>query len=142
MKSSTLAAGALRSTLLAALVAVLVPGMPGTALGGDPSTSPPTSGQIAAQNTRGSTNQDDTGHDTTGQGNADQSNASKDSAVVVPYQKRPAPSYRVSLTDGRLFFLTSLEETDTGYVLHTLEGEVIKVDRSEVEKIVKLEKGE
>ncbi|MGA8259717.1 MAG: hypothetical protein WB783_05830 [Arenicellales bacterium] len=138
MKPSTLAAGTLRSTLLAALAALLVPGIPGTALGGEPSTSPTTTGQTAAENAaHDSTKQGDTSH-----GTASQGNTPKENAVVVPYQKRPAPSYRISLTDGRLFFLTSLEETDTGYVLHTLEGEVIKVDKSQVEKIVKLEKGE
>jgi len=60
--------------------------------------------------------------------------------TVEPYKSRPAPSYRVSLKDGRLFFLTKLDETDSGYVLHTLEGEDIEVDESEVDNIVELEK--
>lgn len=57
---------------------------------------------------------------------------------VAPYVKRAKPTHRVSLTDGRVFFVKSLEETESGYVLHTLEDEDIEVDGSEVEEIVKL----
>lgn len=78
---------------------------------------------------------DDAGTAATGAGQKQQQKV-----TVEPYKARPAPSYRVSLKDGRLFFLTKLDETGSGYVLHTLEGEDIEVDKSEVENIVDLEK--
>lgn len=60
----------------------------------------------------------------------------QDKITVVPYKTRSAPSHQVSLRDGRVFFLTELEETETGFVLHTMEDETIEVERDEVEKIV------
>jgi len=72
---------------------------------------------------------------------AAQSNTGASKAVVAPYESRPPPSHRVSLTDGRLFFLRKLEETDTGYVLHTMEKETIEVPASEVSEIVELNSG-
>lgn len=71
---------------------------------------------------------------------ADSGQKQQEKAVAVPYKSRPAPSYRISLKDGRLFFLTGLDRTDSGYVLHTLEGEDIQVDESQVEEIVELNK--
>lgn len=62
-----------------------------------------------------------------------------DKVTVTPYETRPAPSHRVSLHDDRVFFLKKLEETDDGFVLHTMEDEVIEVERSEVAEIVELE---
>lgn len=59
-----------------------------------------------------------------------------DKAVVVPYETRPAPSHRVSLRDDRVYFLKKLEKTDNGFVLHTLEGETIEVEQSQVAEIV------
>lgn len=59
-----------------------------------------------------------------------------DKAVVVPYKTRQAPSHRVSLRDDRVFFLKRLEETDGGFVLHTMENETIEVEQSEVAEIV------
>jgi len=63
-----------------------------------------------------------------------------DKAVVTPYETRPAPSHRVSLHDDRVYFVKQLEETGNGFVLHTLEGETIEVDRSEVAEIVQFRK--
>jgi hypothetical protein len=60
----------------------------------------------------------------------------QDKVMVVPYKSRPAPSHRVSLHDGRVFFLTRLEETETGFVLHTTEEETIEVRRDEVAEVV------
>lgn len=60
----------------------------------------------------------------------------QDKVMVVPYKSRPAPSHRVSLHDGRVFFLTRLEETDTGFVLHTMEEETIEVQRDAVAEVV------
>ena len=111
MKPFSFAGTRLHSTVIAAAVALLASGLGTTVLGGQKPT-PSTSG----------------------------GDNSKENTVVVPYQKRPAPTYRVSLKNGQLFFLTRLEQTDTGYVLHTSEGEVIKVDKSEIDKIVKLTK--
>jgi len=62
-----------------------------------------------------------------------------DKAVVVPYKTRPAPTYRVDLHDDRVYFLNKLEEKDGKYVLHTLEGEVIEVEASDIAEIVELE---
>jgi hypothetical protein len=62
-----------------------------------------------------------------------------DKAVVVPYKTRPAPSHRVSLRDDRVYFVSELEVTDNGFVLHTLEGETIEVDESEVGEIVEFQ---
>lgn len=62
-----------------------------------------------------------------------------DKVTVTPYETRPAPSHRVSLHDDRVYFLKKLEETDDGFVLHTMEDEVIEVERSEVAEIVELE---
>jgi hypothetical protein len=59
-----------------------------------------------------------------------------DKAMVVPYKSRPAPSHRVSLRDDRVYFVKELEETDDGYVLHTLEDEIIEVERANVAEIV------
>lgn len=59
-----------------------------------------------------------------------------DQAVVVPYETRPPPSHRVSLTDDRIYFLKKLEKTDDGFVLHTMEGETIEVEPSLIEEIV------
>lgn len=61
-------------------------------------------------------------------------------AVVVPYKTRPAPSHRVSLHDDRVFFLKKLEETDGGYVLHTMEDESIEVEDAEIAEIMEFEK--
>lgn len=63
-----------------------------------------------------------------------------DKAVVVPYKTRQAPSHRVSLRDDRVFFLKKLEETDGGFVLHTMEDETIEVEQSEVAEIVEFKK--
>ncbi len=63
----------------------------------------------------------------------------QDKVVVEPYKTRPAPSHRVSLHDDRVFFLKKLEETGDGFVLHTMEDEVIEVERSEVTEIVEFE---
>lgn len=63
-----------------------------------------------------------------------------DKAVVEPYKTRPAPSHRVSLHDDRVFFLKKLEETGSGFVLHTMEDETIEVDQSEIAEIVELQK--
>jgi len=56
--------------------------------------------------------------------------------VVVPYKTRPAPSHRVSLRDDRVYFLKKLEKTDDGFVLHTLEGETIEIEQSQIAEIV------
>lgn len=61
-----------------------------------------------------------------------------DTATVVPYETRQAPSHRVSLRDDRVYFLKKLEETESGFVLHTMEDETIEVDRSEVAEILEL----
>lgn len=61
-------------------------------------------------------------------------------AVVVPYESRPAPTHRVSLRDDRVFFVKKLEKTDNGFVLHTLEDEVIEVEQTDVAEIVELNK--
>lgn len=61
-----------------------------------------------------------------------------DTATVVPYETRQAPSHRVSLRDDRVYFLKKLEETENGFVLHTMEDETIEVDRSEVAEILEL----
>lgn len=63
-----------------------------------------------------------------------------DTAVVVPYKTRPAPSHRVSLRDDRVYFLKKLEKTDAGFVLHTMEGETIEVEQSEITEIVEFKK--
>lgn len=61
-----------------------------------------------------------------------------DKAVVVPYKTRPAPTHRVDLHDDRIYFLNKLEEKDGKYMLHTLEGEVIEVEASDIAEIVEL----
>lgn len=75
-----------------------------------------------------------------GDASAESTGGQQDSVKVVPYEKRAKPTHRVSLKDGRVFFVKKLDETDSGYVLHTLENEDIEVDESEVEEIVDLEK--
>lgn len=62
--------------------------------------------------------------------------AGSEKAVVVPYKTRPAPTHRVSLRDDRVFFVKKLEQTENGFVLHTLEDEVIEVEQSNVAEIV------
>lgn len=59
-----------------------------------------------------------------------------DKITVVPYTTRQAPSHRVSLRDDRVYFLKRLEETENGFVLHTMEDETIEVEQSEVAEIV------
>lgn len=59
-----------------------------------------------------------------------------DKAAVVPYETRAAPSHRVSLRDDRVYFLKKLEETEGGFVLHTMEDETIEVEQSDVTEIV------
>lgn len=71
---------------------------------------------------------------------ASEAESKPDKAVVTPYKTRPAPSHRVSLRDGRVFFLKKLEETDGGFVLHTMEDETIEVEQSEMDEIVQFEK--
>lgn len=61
-----------------------------------------------------------------------------DKVTVTPYETRPAPSHRVSLHDDRVFFLKKLQETDDGFVLHTMEDETIEVDQSEIAEILEL----
>lgn len=63
-----------------------------------------------------------------------------DTATVVPYETRQAPSHRVSLHDDRVYFLKKLEETENGFVLHTMEDETIEVEQSEVAEIVEFKK--
>ncbi|HSH43887.1 MAG TPA: hypothetical protein VK973_17325 [Arenicellales bacterium] len=75
----------------------------------------------------------------TGSAAAGTQSGNSDKAVVVPYETRPAPSHRISLNDGRVYFVSEIETTDNGFVLHTLEGETIDVDESEVAEIVEFE---
>lgn len=63
-----------------------------------------------------------------------------DTVTVVPYKTRQAPSHRVSLHDDRVYFLKKLEETETGFVLHTMEDETIEVEQSEVAEIMEFKK--
>lgn len=81
------------------------------------------------------------GHDSDAQASeqASEDAPKSDKAVVVPYATRPPPSHRVSLRDDRVYFLKKLEETDGGYVLHTMEGETIEVEPSQIEEIVEFE---
>lgn len=60
----------------------------------------------------------------------------QDTVTVVPYKSRGTPSHRVSLHDGRVFFLKELEETESGFILHTMEEETIEVQRDEVAEVV------
>lgn len=62
----------------------------------------------------------------------------QDSVSVESYETRPEPTHEVSLHDDRVYFLKKLGETETGYVLHTLEDEVIEVERDAVANIKEL----
>ena len=79
------------------------------------------------------------GHDS-GAEEAPASEPQADKAVVVPYKTRPAPTHRVSLRDDRVYFLKKLERTENGFILHTLEDEIIEVERSNVAEIVEFKK--
>lgn len=75
-------------------------------------------------------------------GDSDQSESSddkqQDSVSVESYETRQDPTHEVSLHDDRVYFLKKLEETATGYILHTMEDEVIEVERDAVANIKKL----
>lgn len=64
----------------------------------------------------------------------------QDSVTVESYETRPQPTHEVSLHDDRVYFVKELEETDTGYILHTLEDEVIEVEDDAVADIKELDR--
>lgn len=76
-------------------------------------------------------------------GDSSQSESSTDeqqnSVTVESYETRSQPTHEVSLHDDRVYFLKKLEETETGYVLHTMEDEVIEVERDAVADIKELD---
>lgn len=59
-----------------------------------------------------------------------------DKVMVVPYETRPVPSHQVELRDDRVYFTKKLEQNGDTYILHTLEGEVLELDASEIARIV------
>jgi len=80
------------------------------------------------------------GHDNEKQASDAQEEQKADKVIVEPYETRPNPTHEVSLHDGRVYFLRKLEETEDGYILHTIEKETIEVRDEEVAQIKKLKK--
>lgn len=59
-----------------------------------------------------------------------------DKAMVVPYETRAVPSHQVELRDDRVYFTKKLEKKGDTYILHTLEGEVLEIEASDIARIV------